>query len=52
MHGSQCWCSGSGGTDHTSEAQKDTTGHDNFNPTSFQFRDCKLITLGGVKWGC
>ena len=30
---------------------KDMTSHNNFNPTSLQARDCKLITLGGVKWG-
>ena len=26
---------------------KDTTGHDNLNPTSLHVRNCKLITLGG-----
>ena len=44
---SQHWHSSSRGTDHTSEALKDMTGHDYFNPTSLHSRDCKLTT-----WGC
>ena len=27
------------------------TGHDNFNPSSVCYKDYKLITLEGMKWG-